>query len=99
MPVRTEAPESTDRSAPGAPPHRWREPAVAGLAGAAALTVLLAVAHTLFPSIPFAPSTIAQSLVRTTPGNVDSFFIDLLGHWAQRLPPPRTQLGFFLCAG
>src|SRR5204863_83509 len=99
LPVRTETPESTERSTPGAPQHRWREPAVAGLAGAAALTVLLAVAHTLFPSIPFAPSTIAQSLVRTTPGSVDSFFIDLLGHWAQRLavgpvtPPPARNPG------
>jgi DMSO/TMAO reductase YedYZ molybdopterin-dependent catalytic subunit len=94
--VRTETPESTEQSAPGAPQHRWREPAVAGLAGAAILTVLLAVAHTLFPSIPFAPSTIAQSLVRTTPGSFDSFFIDLLGHWAQRLALLGTCVGFVL---
>jgi DMSO/TMAO reductase YedYZ molybdopterin-dependent catalytic subunit len=94
--VRTDTPPSTEATAPGTREHGWRQPAVAGLAGAAALTVLLAIAHTLFPSIPFAPSTIAQSLVRKTPGSFDSFFIDLLGHWAQRLALVGTCVGFVL---
>ena len=68
-------PSTTTEGAPAVERRRWREPAVAGLAGAAALTLLLALAHTLAPSIPFAPSAIAQSLVRTTPGSFDSFFI------------------------
>jgi DMSO/TMAO reductase YedYZ molybdopterin-dependent catalytic subunit len=76
--------------------RRGRASAVAGLAGAAALTIALAVLHTVAPSIPFAPSAIAQSIVRTTPGSVDSFFIDRLGHWAQRIALLGTCVGFVL---
>jgi DMSO/TMAO reductase YedYZ molybdopterin-dependent catalytic subunit len=82
--------------APGRRMHAWRAPAVAGLAGAAALTVALAVLHTVAPSMPFAPSAIAQSLVRTTSGSVDSFFIARLGHWAQRIALLGTCVGFVL---
>ena len=48
-------------------------------------TVFTAVAHTVAPSVPFPPASIAQILVRTTSGEVNSFFIGYLGHWALRL--------------
>jgi DMSO/TMAO reductase YedYZ molybdopterin-dependent catalytic subunit len=71
-----------------------RAPAVAGLAGTAALTACLAVLSTLWTRVPFVPVNIAQRLVRVTSGQVNSFFIDRLGHWAQRLALLGTCLGF-----
>ena len=50
-----------------------------------AVTVLTAIAHSGFHSFPFPPTSIAQILVRTTSGEVNSFFIGYLGHWALRL--------------
>ncbi|MDP9296448.1 MAG: molybdopterin-dependent oxidoreductase [Actinomycetota bacterium] len=88
--TRPEPPPALDRR------RSRRASAVAGLAGAAALTIALALLHTFAPSMPFAPSAIAQSLVRTTPGSVDSFFIDRLGHWAQRIALLGTCVGFVL---
>jgi DMSO/TMAO reductase YedYZ molybdopterin-dependent catalytic subunit len=60
---------------------------------------LSAIVHLLAPSIPFLPLAIAQVLVRTTSGGVDSFFIDRLGHWASRLAVAGTCLAFFLAGG
>lgn len=71
-----------------------RPPATAGLAGTAALTAGLALLSTLWTKIPFAPVNIAQQLVRVTSGQVNSFFIDRLGHWAQRLALLGTCIGF-----
>jgi hypothetical protein len=35
--------------------------------------------------VPFAPTALAGALVRETPGDVATFFIEALGHWALRL--------------
>lgn len=58
---------------------------VGGLTSSAAATALTAVAHTFVPALAFPPVSIAQVLVRTTSGEVNSFFIGYLGHWALRL--------------
>ena len=74
--------------------HTMRAPAVAGLAGTAALTTGLALLSTLWTKVPFVPVNIAQRVVRITSGQVNSFFIDRLGHWAQRLALLGTCFGF-----
>lgn len=81
-------------TAPTATASRIRAPAAAGLAGTAALTACLAVLSTLWTKIPFVPVNIAQRVVRVTSGQVNSFFIDRLGHWAQRLALLGTCVGF-----
>lgn len=84
--------EAVDRG----PVRGSRRPAVAGLAGTSAATVATAVLHTFWRGVPFPPAAIAQILVRTTPGGFDTFFIDRLGHWAQRLALLGTALAFAL---
>ena len=74
----------------------YRKAAVAGLAGTAAATIATALLHTFWRAVPFPPVTIAQILIRTTPGGFDSFFIDRLGHWAQRLAVLGTSVAFAL---
>jgi DMSO/TMAO reductase YedYZ molybdopterin-dependent catalytic subunit len=56
------------------------------------------VLHTVVRAVPFPPIAIAQVLVRTTPGRIDSFFIDRLGHWAMRLAAVGTCIAFLLVA-
>ena len=54
------------------------------MASLVALGVLYAAAI-LMPDAPFAPSAVAERLIRATPGGVATFFIEALGHWARRL--------------
>jgi DMSO/TMAO reductase YedYZ molybdopterin-dependent catalytic subunit len=70
--------------------------ATAGLAGTAAATVATAILHSIWPAVPFPPVAIAQLLIRAPSGAVDSFFIDRLGHWAQRLAVLGTSVAFAL---
>ena len=88
-----------DRESSSTGPGVGRDPdlrsaQLAGLAASATATLALGLIHTFASSIPFPPSSIAQVLVRTTPGGFDSFFIDILGHWAQRLALIGTALAF-----
>ncbi|MFN2489784.1 MAG: molybdopterin-dependent oxidoreductase [Actinomycetota bacterium] len=56
--------------------------------GLLATCVALAVLWTLSSlatDVPFPPSAFAQALVRAAPGEVATFFIELLHHWAVRL--------------
>jgi hypothetical protein len=71
-----------------------RKAAVAGLAGTAAATIAAAILHTVWRAVPFPPVAIAQILVRAPSGGFDSFFIERLGHWAQRLAVLGTSLAF-----
>src|SRR2546430_380334 len=85
--------------APAAPPareERRRRWVVSGLVGGAAAALLSALIHTFAPSVPYPPVAMSQVLVRTTPGGFDSFFIDRLGHWAQRLAVIGTCAVFVL---
>lgn len=81
-----------------APPSRkLLTPAtVGGLSASVAATVFTAIAHTAAPSLPFPPVSIAQILVRTTSGEVNSFFIGYLGHWALRLAVIGVAIAFAL---
>jgi DMSO/TMAO reductase YedYZ molybdopterin-dependent catalytic subunit len=63
---------------------RWKV-AVAGLAATCSATAIAAVVHVFAYPLAFPPEAIAQRLVSATSGRVASFFIQLLGHWAERL--------------
>ena len=67
---------------------------LAGAAGAATATALMAVVHTFAPHVPFPPLTIAQAIVRAAPGGFATFFIDHLGHWALRVAVAGTAVAF-----
>lgn len=67
---------------------RGRIRRIGALATLVALSVLW-VASGITTSIVFPPNSIAGALVRETPGDVATFFIELLGSWALRL----TTLG------
>ena len=54
------------------------------LASAVALALLWSISG-LSKSVSFPPTAIASAVVRETPGDVATFFIELLGHWAMRL--------------
>ncbi|MGH2735874.1 MAG: molybdopterin-dependent oxidoreductase [Actinomycetota bacterium] len=58
------------------------------IAGACATAVALAwlwVVAAVLADAPFVVTTVADAVIRTTPGGVSTFFIDLLAHWALRL--------------
>jgi len=61
---------------------RWRMSGV--LAGGLALSFLWAGSR-VDASIPFPPLSLAERIIRLTPGDVATFFIDRLGHNALRL--------------
>ena len=69
---------------------------VGGVASSVAVTVLSAIVHSGTNSFPFPPTSIAQILVRTTSGEVNSFFIGYLGHWALRLAVIGVAIAFAL---
>src|SRR3712207_370996 len=75
---------------------RRRAALVGGLTSSAAATALTAIVRTFVPALAFPPVSIAQVLVRTTSGEVNSFFIGFLGHWALRLAVFGVALGFAL---
>lgn len=70
--------------------------AVGGLCASVAATALSAIVHTIVPAVPFPPASIAQILIRTTSGEVNSFFIGYLGHWALRLAVLGVAVAFAL---
>jgi len=63
---------------------RGRIRQVGALATLVALAVLW-VASGITSSVVFPSNSVAGALVRETPGDVATFFIELLGHWALRL--------------
>lgn len=85
---------STTDPSPASEKTLRRAAAVGGLTSSAAATALAAVAHTIVPALAFPPVSIAQVLVRTTSGEVNSFFIGYLGHWALRLAVFGVALAF-----
>jgi DMSO/TMAO reductase YedYZ molybdopterin-dependent catalytic subunit len=58
---------------------------LAGLVAGAVALAILWVASMLTPDAPFAPSAVAETVIRLTPGDLATFFIEALGHWARRL--------------
>src|SRR5919106_6942801 len=67
--------------------------------GALAAAVALALLWTLSglsKTVSFPPTAIASAVVRETPGDVATFFIEALGHWAMRLITLGALAGAFL---
>ena len=67
---------------------------VGGIAASAAATLITAIVHSVVTAFAFPPVSIAQILVRTTSGEVNSFFIGYLGHWALRLAVIGVAIAF-----
>jgi DMSO/TMAO reductase YedYZ molybdopterin-dependent catalytic subunit len=67
------------------PEHPYRRAALIGLAGSTALVALTGLVHILARPIPFPPISMAQAMVGSASGQVESFLISALGHWAERL--------------
>jgi DMSO/TMAO reductase YedYZ molybdopterin-dependent catalytic subunit len=65
------------------------------VATAAALAALWA-ASSVAPGAPFPPAALAEAVVRATPGDIATFFIDLLHHWAARALTAAAVVGAFL---
>jgi DMSO/TMAO reductase YedYZ molybdopterin-dependent catalytic subunit len=57
----------------------------AGLAAMAVSTSLVWLASNLFDGVIFPPAALADLIIRSVPGDVSTFFIDALKHWALRL--------------
>jgi DMSO/TMAO reductase YedYZ molybdopterin-dependent catalytic subunit len=55
-------------------------------------TALIWLASSLFEGVVFPPAALADLLIRATPGDVSTFFIDALKHWSLRL----LALGVFI---
>ena len=58
---------------------------LAGAAAAGVSLIGLSLVSSLMPSIPFAPASLAQVIIRLTPVSVSNFFIERIGHLAQQL--------------
>ncbi len=58
---------------------------LAGGIAAASTVVLLWAVSVVFDHAPFAPQALAERFLRATPGDLATFFIETLGHWARRL--------------
>jgi DMSO/TMAO reductase YedYZ molybdopterin-dependent catalytic subunit len=58
---------------------------VAGLLASITALALLWVASSVTRLVPFPPTAAAARIVRLTPGDLATFFIESLGHWALRL--------------
>ncbi|MDQ3876882.1 MAG: molybdopterin-dependent oxidoreductase [Actinomycetota bacterium] len=62
-----------------------RDARIAGLIATALAGAFLWLISGFFSGIPFAPTSVADAAVRVLPGTIETFFIELLRHWAQRL--------------
>src|SRR5205807_7021846 len=73
-----------------------RRAAIAGLAGSAAATIIAGVLHTIANAVEFPPLAIAQAVVRAASGQVESFFVQRIGYWGERLAVIGTTTAFLL---
>src|SRR5688572_8756482 len=65
--------------------HR-RELRLAGTLSAGLCLALLWVIAAFYPrSVPFPPTALAEALIRVLPGDIATFFIELMQDWAIRL--------------
>ncbi|MEA2487936.1 MAG: hypothetical protein QOF16_1590 [Actinomycetota bacterium] len=62
-----------------------RDARIAGLIAVALAGAFLWLVSGFFTGVPFAPTSVADASVRVLPGGMETFFIELLHHWAQRL--------------
>jgi DMSO/TMAO reductase YedYZ molybdopterin-dependent catalytic subunit len=71
-----------------AEPSRTAAPVDLRLPGLVASAVALAVLWVFSiaaADAPFAPAAVAEAIIRLIPGDLATFFIETLGHWARRL--------------
>lgn len=78
--------------------HR-RELRLAGLLATGLCLTGLWVVGALTPKVPFAPISLAEALVRVSPGDLSTFFIEALGPWAIRLLAAGAVIGALLVGG
>jgi DMSO/TMAO reductase YedYZ molybdopterin-dependent catalytic subunit len=76
-----------------------RRARVSGALASAAALALLWIASGFSKTVSFPPTAIASTVVRETPGDVATFFIELLGHWAMRLITLGALAGALLLGG
>lgn len=72
------------------------------MAGAGATALALAfmwLVSAFIPSFPFPPAAVADLIVRATPGDISTFFIEALGHWALRLLSLGVLVGTLMVGG
>jgi DMSO/TMAO reductase YedYZ molybdopterin-dependent catalytic subunit len=62
-----------------------RDLRVTGLVASSVALSVLWVASAVWQDAPFAPSALAEAVIRWTPGDLATFSIEALGHWARRL--------------
>ena len=82
--------------ADGAAQVPLRRGAIAGLAGSAAATALCGILHTVANALEFPPLAVAQAVVRAVSGQVESFFVQRIGYWGERIAVIGTTAGFLL---
>lgn len=58
---------------------------LAGLLATGIALALLWVTGALTTAVPFAPASLADAIIRITPGSISAFFIERLQYWAQAL--------------
>jgi DMSO/TMAO reductase YedYZ molybdopterin-dependent catalytic subunit len=73
-----------------------KQAALAGLAGSATATLIAGAVHTLADAVEFPPLAIAQAVVRAASGQVESFFVQRIGYWGERLAVIGTTTAFLL---
>lgn len=74
----------------------------ARIAGACATAIVLAlmwIVSSMFPGVVFVPLALAGLLVRLTPGDLATFFIETFGHWAMRMTSAGAVLGVVAAGG
>ena len=90
MSIENREPAVHDGTAAG----RRRAGRAAATSGAAAALIAGAALTTFLPRMPFPPVAVAGAIVRSTPGGVATFFIELLQHQALPLVVVATTAGF-----
>jgi len=86
------------RTTASPPAAATRAGSAAAVAGAAASLLAIAVVHVLVPDVPFAPVSVAERVIRLTPGGVATVAIESLGGLAEPLLVVATIAVFLLIA-
>lgn len=86
MDERPSVPDDPDLTPDDTPlaPDNDRLLRVAGLVGAVVALAALWAATGVLDSVAFPPTAMAERLIRATPGDLATFFIERFGHWAMR---------------
>jgi DMSO/TMAO reductase YedYZ molybdopterin-dependent catalytic subunit len=72
---------------------------LAGLLATGICLTALWVVDGLTTSVQFPPTALAEAIIRAAPGDISTFFIDLLKHWALRLLALGVLIGALVLGG